>query len=74
MKRSDLHEVSPHSANYDFGDQFDPARPMGQGSFANMPEKEIMQNYNPAEAFRDGITNSFTNTLRKVSRISENQK
>ena len=64
----------PKNANYDFDKQKQPESPMGKGSFANMPEKPIMQDYSKEYGMRDGLINSFTATLEKTSKIHENQR
>ena len=65
---------SDGGANYDFDKQVVPAKRMGQGSFANMPDKPIMANYSKKQEYRDGIINSFTCTLEETSGIAENKK
>jgi hypothetical protein len=62
------------NANYDYARQKEPQRPMGQGSFANMPEHPIMEAYGPPQDYRDGIVNSFTCNISRVSKIDENER
>lgn len=62
------------NANYDFAKQKEPKSPMGQGSFANMPDKPIMMGFSGEHDYRDGIVNSFTSNIRYVSDIDENQR
>jgi len=62
------------SANYDFGMQKDPKKPMGHGDFANMPKEAKFMTFGPGGTYRDGIINSFTTDLVDVSDIYENQR
>lgn len=62
------------NANYDFAKQYEPRKPMGSGSYANMPEKPIMREFSREPEYRDGIVNSFTANIRDVSDICENQR
>jgi hypothetical protein len=61
-------------ANYDFKKQKAPPRPMGHGSFANMPVSPIVQSFADAHDYRDGIVNSFTTHLEEMSHVDENQR
>lgn len=63
----------PKDANYDKKKQKEPARRLGEGSFANMP-KEVSVEVFAGPRYRDGITNSFVDSIREVSGISENQR
>jgi hypothetical protein len=62
------------NANYDFGMQKDPITPMGYGDFANMPKEAKYMTFSKDNSYRDGIVNSFTNTLVDTSDIYENQR
>lgn len=61
-------------ANYEFYKMHDPVVPMGNGSFANLPEKPILAQFSRNHEHRDGITNSFTIDLDSLSSIEENVK
>lgn len=60
-------------SNYDKKVQKQPARRMGQGSFANLPDKIMVKEFAGCK-YRDGITNSFTDSIEDISGISENQR
>lgn len=60
-------------ANYDKKKQKQPERPMGQGQFANMPQ-EVSVRLFAAPRYRDGITNSFVDSIEDTSKICENQR
>lgn len=62
------------NANYNFEMQKDPSLPMGQGDFANMPRDAKYMTFSKDHSYRDGIINSFTNTLVDTSDIYENQR
>lgn len=62
------------NANYDYKSQKQPVTPMGQGSFANMPEEPIMRPYGQAASYRDGIINSFSSNITDTSEIHENER
>jgi hypothetical protein len=61
-------------ANYDFYQKRSPEVTMGQGSFANMPEKPIITTFSGQHEHRDGITNSFTCDVNLVADVDENRK
>lgn len=61
------------NANYNFADQIDPSRPMGGGSYSNLPQEPIYKTFG-SYSYRDGIIDSFTEGLKKVSGIDENQR
>lgn len=61
-------------ANYEFYKECEPTRPLGNGSFANMPEKPILTTFSRKHDHRDGITNSFTTEVEFISNIDENMK
>ncbi len=47
-------------------------QPMGQGSFANMPEKSMMDIFPTLKGYRGGICNDPLKGVRKISNIDEN--
>jgi hypothetical protein len=62
------------NANYDFKKQKEPAKPMGQGGFANLPDKAMMMAFDGNPSYRDGIVNSFSCNVSEVSGIDENER
>lgn len=68
-----MSEKRPKNANYDFAVQKQPKKPMGSGSFANMPEQPIMANYGPP-SYRDGVPNNFACYIDETSGIHENER
>lgn len=62
------------NANYAFNSQKEPKRPMGAGSFANMPEKEMFIPYGQPESYRDGVVNSYSVNMQDVSKLNENRR
>lgn len=60
------------NANYD-ANQDEPSDRMGSDSFANMPNEVIMKPY-AGPLHRDGIINSFSADVSKMSDIDENRK
>ena len=60
-------------ANYDFADQKAPKKPMGHGSFANMPEKPIIAKFPNEPYYRGGIANDYVTDVQKISEIPENR-
>lgn len=61
------------NANYDFKKQKEPEKPMGSGSFANMPKEPIYGSFGEPE-LRDGLINSFSCSVKELSKIHENQR
>lgn len=70
--RPKLH--AEQEANYQFYPPPEPAHPMGQGEFANMPTKPMISTFSRQHEHRDGIINSFTTNVEFISDIAENQK
>ena len=60
------------SANYD-GEQHEPRKAMGSGSFANLPGKPLYAGFGKPE-YRDGIINSFTCAVDELSDVGENHR
>lgn len=61
------------NANYNFSVQKEPPKPMGSGSFANMPDGAFVKPYSKNHGMRDGIINSFTCDITETSGIHENE-
>lgn len=59
------------NANYDFDSQVQPAKRMGEGCFANLPDRPLYGNFGEP-SYRDGIINSFTSGISSLSGIDEN--
>ena len=62
------------NANYDFAVQNQPAKRMGQGSFANLPSEASVTPLGRADTLRDGLVNSTSFRVSKVSGIDENER
>jgi hypothetical protein len=60
-------------ANYEFYKEREPQIPMGNVSFANLPEQPILKFFSRQHQHRDGITNSFAVDLHEMSGIEENR-
>lgn len=61
-------------ANYEYYKSHEPAVPMGNSSFANMPAQPIITTFSRDHEHRDGIINSFSADLDQISGIEENRK
>lgn len=61
------------NANYDFDKQVAPAKRMGGGSFANLPDRPITARFG-GPSYRDGLINSFTASVSELSGIEENRR
>lgn len=57
--------------NYDFNDQVEPLRRMGEGKHSNMPSDPIFGSFGKP-TYRAGNINSFTSSISDLSGISEN--
>lgn len=62
------------NANYNFRDQREPDRRMGEGDFANMPREPKLMKFSKQHGYRDGIINSFTSCVTETSDIYENRR
>jgi hypothetical protein len=62
------------NANYDFASQKQPEKRMGQGSFANLPEKAMVTPLGRADTLRDGLVNSTVFKVSDKSGICENER
>lgn len=61
-------------ANYDFERQKDPSVVMGQGDYANMPDRPIYKTFAKLPSYRDGLIESYVDKVEEVSGIHENQR
>jgi hypothetical protein len=57
--------------NYDF-DFKAPKKPMGNGSFANMPDKPIMKPFDAGASYRMGLMNNPATGIDYDSGVDEN--
>jgi len=79
LKRADIYLIStnmkknPKNANYSFKDK-EPSKRMGQGEYANMPDKPIQMKFSDKCDMRDGIRNSFVCSVEEISGIEENHR
>ena len=62
-----------HNANYDFK-QAAPRKPMGNGSYSNMPELPIFATFSPEASYRGGIMNNPAMGVDMLSKVDENMK
>lgn len=60
--------------NYNFNYRRKKSDRMGENDFGGMPTEPIHKDFGSAPTFRDGVPNSFTDTIEKVSGIYENQR
>lgn len=65
--------MSEKDLNYDFSVQNQPAKRMGSGDFANLPDDPIYSDFG-GPSYRGGNINSFTASITNVSGIAENRK
>ncbi len=69
-----MRDKDSDNANYDYGVQNQPSERMGRGEFANMPSKPMISPYGRAQTYRDGLVESLTDSVKRKSKISENQR
>lgn len=62
-----------HNANYDFKERA-PAKPMGNGSFSNLPTEPMFMPLSGKWNMRDGIRNSPVTSIDRYSRVDENMR
>jgi hypothetical protein len=67
-------DLDRYNANYNYPVQNEPKERMGATDFANLPPKEALVPYGRGPTYRDGIIENFSDTVRRTSKISENQK
>ena len=60
--------------NYDFTNQNDPSVRMGEGNFANLPPNAMITPLGRAQSYRAGDVESLVDTLKKKTKIHENQR
>lgn len=56
--------------NYD-SDKKAPSRPMGSGSFANLPDSPIVKAFSKSHDYRGGILNNWACDLDTLSGVDE---
>lgn len=60
-----------HNANYDFK-QRAPRKPMGNGSFANLPKETMFRTFSGKTDCRSGIPNNPVMSVDFISQVDEN--
>lgn len=68
------HQKHGKDANYDFKKQKEPSHRMGDGNFANMPDRPIMRPFPPCERFRGGMRDGTVCEVSDISGIEENER
>lgn len=63
--------LSGHNANYDYK-QYAPAKPMGNGSFANLPGEAMFRSFSGKTDYRSGIPNNPVMSVDFMSQVDEN--
>lgn len=61
------------NANYDYK-QFAPKNPMGNGSFANLPEQPMFRTFSGDQDNRGGIPNNPVMSVDFISEVDENMR
>jgi len=61
------------NANYDFADQKQPKKRMGQGQYTNLPQEAMIRDFGFKANYRDGIINDYTHSITDLSDIDENE-
>jgi len=59
------------NANYDFK-QHAPRKPMGHGSFANLPDEPLFRTFSGKCDYRGGIQNDPVMSVNMLSEVDEN--
>lgn len=67
-----MKKASKKDMNYDFKDQKAPKKPMGHGSYANMPEKAMIRDFPMQPEYRAGLINNYAHDIEEISEIPEN--
>lgn len=60
------------NANYDYK-QFAPEKPMGHGSFANLPSQPMFRSFSGKADNRSGVQNNPVMSVNLLSEVNENQ-
>lgn len=63
----------PRTVNYNYPDQDQPHRRMGNDDFANMPTEPVVRYFSNSHDVRSGVINRFECGIEKESGIQENQ-
>ena len=66
------HKDFGKTVNYDFEDQMNPTKRMGNDSFANMPPQAMVRAFSRSHNYRSGVVNDFACGLEMESGIEEN--
>ena len=61
------------NANYDYK-QHAPAKPMGNGSFANLPKEAMFRSFSGKTDLRSGIPNNQVMSVDFISEVDENMR
>lgn len=61
------------NANYDFK-QHAPKKPMGTGSFANLPSEPMFRSFSGKVDMRGGIQNNPVMSINMTSEVDENMR
>jgi len=61
------------NANYDFKNHA-PKKPMGSGSFANLPTEPMFKTFSGKVNMRDGIQNNPVMSVDMISEVDENMR
>lgn len=64
--------LSNPNANYDF-EQKAPKKPMGSGSFANLPVEPMFRSFSGKTDLRSGIPNNPVMSVDMISEVDENR-
>lgn len=67
-------EYNNKNLNYNFEDQKEPKKRMGEGDFANLPRDPKYLKFENEPQMRGGIPNSFTCDIEDISGIYENRR
>lgn len=67
------HKGFGETVNYDFEEQMQPKKRMGDESFANMPSEPMIKNFSRSHNMRSGVINDFSCGLEEDSGIEENK-
>ena len=69
-KAKDVQKPQP-TANYDYK-QFAPKKPMGNGSFANLPTEAMYRTFSGNADRRSGVQNNPAMSVNFISEVNEN--
>lgn len=72
-ERGKLGHNSDYNANYDYK-QSAPRKPMGHGSFANLPDQPMFRSFSGKCDYRSGIPNNPVMSVDMLSEVDENMR